>query len=103
MLSEISEAPNCEIVDHNDIMAVAEQAIDQMTSDETGAAGYDAFHDRTHPSRNCGRTGLAKPSYYHRGLSAPGRFGKHYQSVPPDPGRNLYGLKGTACESGPKS
>src|ERR1700761_5628019 len=101
MLRQIAGPPDRKIVDHDDIMAVADQAIDQMTSDETGAAGYDAFHDRTHPSRNCGRTGLAKPSHNHRGLSAAGRFGKHYQSVPPDPGRNLDGLKGTACESGP--
>ena len=42
-------AADREIVDDHDVMTIAEQAIDKVTSDETGAAGNDAFHDRTCP------------------------------------------------------
>jgi hypothetical protein len=44
MRGEVFRAANDEIVDDDDVMAVAEQAIDQVASDEAGAARDDAFH-----------------------------------------------------------
>ena len=46
MRRQIFRPSDREIVDDNDIMAIVKQAIDEMTSDKTGAAGNDAFHDR---------------------------------------------------------
>ena len=44
-------------------MTIAEQAIDKVASDETGAAGNDAFHDRTYPLQSRARTGRANQNF----------------------------------------
>src|SRR6185437_9748168 len=87
MLREILGPSDRKIVDHDNVVAVAEQEIDQVTSDETGAAGYDASHDRTYPLRSGPRTGLAIPKFCRGGLSADEGFCKRYQSVPANSGR----------------
>src|SRR6185437_1214750 len=44
MRGQVLGTSNDEVVDNDDLVAVAEKAIDQMASDEAGAAGDDAFH-----------------------------------------------------------
>jgi hypothetical protein len=44
MRGEVFHAADDEIVNDSDVMAVTEQAIDQVTSDKASAAGDDAFH-----------------------------------------------------------
>lgn len=44
MRRQVLGAPDGEIINDNDLVAVAEKTIDQVASDEAGAAGDDAFH-----------------------------------------------------------
>src|SRR6185437_7504096 len=93
MLREILGPSDRKIVDYDDVVAVAKQAIDQVTSDETGAAGYDASHDRTYPLRSGPRPGLAIPKFCRGGLPADEGFCKRYQSVPGNSGRDRMPVK----------
>ncbi len=45
---QIFGTPDDEIVERDDLVAVVEEAIDEVTSNETGAASNDAFHEE-HP------------------------------------------------------
>src|SRR6185437_12649414 len=44
MRGQVLGTSNDEVVDDDDLVAFADKAIDQMASDEAGAAGDDAFH-----------------------------------------------------------
>ena len=44
MRRQVLGTSNGEIVDDDDLMAIAKKTIDQVASDEAGAAGDDAFH-----------------------------------------------------------
>jgi hypothetical protein len=50
---KISRTSNDEVVDDDDRMAIVKQAIDKMTSDETGSTGNDAFHAGNIRSAKC--------------------------------------------------
>ena len=57
-----------EVVDHDHLMAVAQQAVDQVRSDEPGAAGHDDPHSTTSSQWNAG----VRPSTTRATPSPPG-------------------------------
>jgi hypothetical protein len=48
VLFEVVAAAGCEIVDHDDLMAVRQQTVDQVTADEAGTAGNEALKGGRH-------------------------------------------------------